>query len=271
MDPLTFVVVVCTGAVTGLIGSLLGIGGGLFLIPALVLGFGLPMHQALAASIVAVIATSSTTASVYIERGTSNVRLGMSLEVATTIGALAGGLAANSLPGGTLRMIFAVFLLCMGTLMAWRMRVHGEGRFTYDPTARISGRYVDQASGQEVRYSVRNLPAGSAVSLAAGVMSGLLGVGGGIVKVPVMNAVCGVPIKTATATSNFMIGVTAVASAFIYFANGHVEPAWTAAAVLGVLAGSRAGTMLSARMHGRTILTIFIALIFIVAIRMFFQ
>jgi uncharacterized protein len=271
MSPSIFLLVVGSGLVTGMIGALFGIGGGIFLIPMLVLVFHLPMHQALAASIVAVIATSTSTASVYVEKGMSNIRLGMSLEVMTTIGAVLGGLAANLLPADTLKKIFAVFLATMAGLMWDRTRRHGEGNIIDDPSARIRGVYFDPAEKREIRYSVRNLKAGMLVSFFAGNISGLLGVGGGIVKVPVMNMVCGVPIKAATATSNFMIGVTAVASAFIYFAHGNVHPYFTAAAVIGVLVGSKFGTLLGAKLRGTTLVILFILLMLVVATRMFFS
>ena len=271
MSPIVFLLVVASGVVTGMIGALFGIGGGIFLIPVLVLVFGLPMHQALAASIIAVIATSTSTASIFVERGQSNIRLGMSLEIMTTIGAIIGGFAANLLPGDMLKKIFAVFLVSMAGLMWDRTRRHGEGRIVDDPAARVRGRYYDAAEKREVRYSVRNLRAGMAVSFFAGNISGLLGVGGGIVKVPVMNMVCGVPMKAATATSNFMIGVTAVASAFLYFAHGNVQPYYTAAAVLGVLGGSALGARIGAKMKGGTIMALFIILMLVVAGRMFFS
>ena len=270
MTPVHFLLAIGAGAVAGVLGGLFGIGGGIFLVPVLSLGFGLPMHQAIAASIVAVIATSSATASVYVGKGISNIRLGMSLEVMTTIGAVLGGLAANALAGDVLRHIFAAFLLCMAALMLWRSRMHGEGIIRYDPSASISGSYYDEAEKRTIEYSVRKLGAGMFVSFFAGNMSGLLGVGGGIIKVPVMNMVCGVPIKASTATSNLMIGVTAVASAFIFFLLGNVHPYYTAAAVLGVLGGSRIGTMLSVKLRGATLMGLFVVVLFITAIRMAF-
>lgn len=268
MSPLLFLLVVLSGAVTGVLGALLGIGGGIFLIPVLVMGFGLPMHQAVAASVVTIIATSSATASVYVEKGISNIRLGMSLEVMTTVGAVLGGVTANYLPGDVLQKIFGVFLLVMAGLMWNKTRKHAAAQIRYDAAAPISGEYFDEAEKQTVRYSVRRLPAAMAASIVAGNLSGLLGIGGGLIKVPIMNMVSGVPMKAATATSNFMIGVTAVASAFIYFSYGHLDPLYTAAAVLGVLGGSQLGTRLGARLRSRTIVLVFIVLILVVAARM---
>jgi len=135
----------------------------------------------------------------------------------------------------------------------------------------INGQYFDPATNQEVKYTVRRLPAGLSVSFIAGNLSGLLGIGGGIMKVPAMNLFCGVPMKAATATSNLMIGVTAVASAFIYYAHDRIHPVITSAAILGVLLGSWAGTALSARLHGRTITYIFTAVLLFLAIEMFLR
>lgn len=269
MAPEQFLLIVLAGVGTGLLGGVFGIGGGIFLIPVLTIGFGLPMHQALAASIVTVIATSSATASIYVRKGISNVRLGMSLEVMTTIGAVLGGFGAAMLPGDVLRTFFAIFLLCMAALMWWRARKHGEGEIRDDADASIRGSFFDPAEGRQISYSVRNLRVGMLVSFFAGNISGLLGVGGGIIKVPVMNMVCGVPMKAATATSNLMIGVTAVASAVIYFAHGYVHPYYTGAAVLGVLAGSALGTRVAARVRGRTLIYLFVLLMLATSVRMF--
>lgn len=268
MTPILFLLVVLSGTVTGVLGALLGIGGGIFLIPVLVMGFGLPMHEAVATSVITIIATSSATASVYVDKGISNIRLGMSLEVMTTAGAVLGGVTANYLPGDLLQKVFAGFLFVMAGLMWRKSRTHGDARIEYDPTAKITGEYFDSAEQQTVRYGVRRLRASMLVSVLAGNLSGLLGIGGGLIKVPVMNMVSGVPMKAATATSNFMIGVTAVASAFIYFSHGHVNPLYTAAAVLGVLGGSQLGTRLGARLRSRTIVGVFIVLILVVAVRM---
>lgn len=270
MSPITFLLVMFAGVVTGVLGALLGIGGGIFLIPVLVIGFGLPMHEAIAASVITIIATSSASASVYVDKGISNIRLGMSLEVMTTIGAVLGGLAANSLPGDVLRKFFAVFLLFMAGLMISKMRKGAAAKISFDPALRIHGRYYDEAEGHMVEYSVRRLSPAMLVSFVAGQLSGLLGVGGGLVKVPVMHMVSGVPMKAATATSNFMIGVTAVASAFIYFSHGHVNPLYTAAAVLGVLGGSLLGTRIGAKIRSTSIIAMFIILLLATAVRMFF-
>ncbi len=271
MEITDFLLILAGGSVAGFIGALFGIGGGIFLIPYLVLLFHVPMHTAIATSIVSVIATSTSAASVYIDRRQTNIRLGMALEIATTAGALAGGITASLLPGYVLRRIFSGMLLLMGSLMWYRSRAHGDARVQWKPGKVLNGEFHDAATGEEVRYSVRRLPAAQLASLVAGNISGLLGVGGGIIKVPVMNVFSGVPMKAATATSNFMIGVTAVASAFIYFSEGHMNPVVTAVAVLGVLIGATAGIRVGKKVQSRTIIGLFVLFMFAVAVRMFFQ
>lgn len=271
MSLFDFIFILLGGVVTGFLGSMFGIGGGIFLIPYLVILFHVPMHTAIATSIIAVIATSSSAASVFVERRQTNIRLGMSLEMTTTVGAVLGGITATFLPGDILRKFFSGLLVTMATLMWYRSRMHGDARIEYIPDHILNGGFYDSTIGKEVNYSVRRIPIALLISLIAGNISGLLGVGGGIIKVPVMNVFCGVPMKAATATSNFMIGVTAVASAFIYFSQGHVDPVITTASILGVLCGSYLGTKIGKRIQSRTIIGLFIALMFLIALRMFFQ
>lgn len=271
MTPLQFVLVVFSGVIAGIVGTIFGIGGGLILVPILVLGFHLPMHQAVAASIIAVIATSSVGASIFVRNGMANVRLGVALEVTTTAGAISGGLLANSLDGAVLQKVFAVFLIVIGTFMWLSRSLKNHASTAPQRNGFLEGRYIDQSCGEEVRYGVRRLPAGMVASLIAGQASGMMGVGGGIIKVPVMNLLCGIPLKAATATSNFMIGVTALASAVIYFSNGHVNPYFTASAILGVLGGSLIGTHLAMRLRSVVILFLFILLMYFTAVRMFFS
>ena len=266
----SFIIIIAGGIVTGILGALFGIGGGLFLIPFLVIIFHIPMHTAVATSLVAIIATSSAAASVYVERRQTNIRLGMVLEITTTIGAILGGATANMISGDVLKKIFAVILTVMGFIMWHRSRDRSERTSDVIPGARLNGSYIDGATGKNVKYSVRKVPLGMGISFIAGNISGLLGVGGGVIKVPTMNLFCGVPIKAATATSNFMIGVTAVASTFIYYAHGRIEPLVTGAAVIGVLIGSLLGTRIGYRVHSRVITSLFAILMLLIALRMFF-
>jgi uncharacterized membrane protein YfcA len=271
LTPFELLVAGLAGVGTGLIGVILGIGGGVFLIPVLVIGLGVPVHFAVATSIVTVIATSSSAASVNVQRGTANMRLGMALEVATALGAIAGGLTAAWLAPRTLEGVFAAFLLPTAALM-WRRGEadSGDAGDQAEPAAdpgTLGGRYVERA-GVAVVYRVRRLWAGLGVSFLAGNLSGLLGIGGGVFKVPALHLLCGVPIRAAAATSNFMIGVTAAASAFLYYGRGEVRPEMTAAAVLGVLVGSAVGSALSHRVHARSLRKWFAVLLAVVAVQM---
>lgn len=172
--------------------------------------------------------------------------------------------------GFLLKKIFAVILILMGLIMWHRSRKRIERKSEIIPGASLNGSYLDGATGKIVDYSVRKIPVGLGISFIAGNISGLLGVGGGVIKVPAMNLFCGVPMKAATATSNFMIGVTAVASAFIYYAHGHIEPLVTSAAVIGVLIGSLLGTRIGYRIHSNVITGLFALLMLLIALRMFF-
>jgi uncharacterized membrane protein YfcA len=265
MTPHWFLGLLLGGVVTGTFGALLGLGGGVFLIPFLVLVLGLPMHQAIATSIVAVIATSSAGAAVNLERRTVNMRLGMLLEIATVLGAIAGGLTANYLDGGLLRKLFGVLLLIVAALMIRRAR---SGNVIIHADGILPGTFRDQASGAEVTYTVKRLPGVVGVSFVAGNVSGLLGIGGGIFKVPAMTMLAGIPMKAATATSNFMIGVTAAASAFIYFANGHISPFIASTAALGVLGGSLLGVRLGQKIHSRALTWIFALVMLFMAVEL---
>lgn len=238
----------------GLFGSVLGVGGGIILVPLLVLAFHIPIHYAIGTSIVTVIATSSMAGSINLERGMVNIRLGMLLEVATALGALGGGILAGAVGGTTLTVIFGAILLPIGVLM-W---VKGK-----------TGRPVNDTA--EVHYELRRLPLAMGLSLGAGTVSGLLGIGGGIIKVPALTLFCNVPGKIATATSNFMIGVTAVASAFLYFGRGQVRPALTGAVILGVLAGSAAGTQVAKRLHSGQLIRLFTILAWFAAAQMLYR
>jgi uncharacterized protein len=262
------------GSAAGLIGSLFGLGGGILLVPLLVLVLHIPIHNAIAASLIGVIATSSATASRNVRRGFANLRLGSTLEIATVAGAIAGGAVAGYLPARALMVLFAIAMMAFAIPMARSREVAGiaaeespDGRFV----ARLSGSYFDPAAGREIHYGVRRFPLAMGVSGLAGMLSGLLGVGGGIIKVPVLTLYCGVPVKAAAATSNFMIGVTAMASAFVYYGRGDILPLVSAAAVPGIVAGSRAGAALAGRINAQALRKWFAALMIIVGLQMLWK
>jgi uncharacterized membrane protein YfcA len=262
-----FLALLLGGVVTGTFGALLGLGGGVFLIPYLVLVLGVPMHAAIATSIVAVIATSSAGAAVNLERRTVNMRLGMLLEIATVLGAIGGGITANLLAGSLLRKLFSILLIIVALLMVRRAQ-SAKGKEVIRQDGVLPGVYHDEASGRDIPYTVHRVPGILGVSFVAGNVSGLLGIGGGIFKVPAMTMIAGIPMKAATATSNFMIGVTAAASAFIYFANGHLNPLTASAAALGVLGGSFLGVHLSRKIHSRVLTWLFAVVMLGMAIQL---
>jgi uncharacterized membrane protein YfcA len=255
-----------TGAATGLLGSMLGIGGGVFLVPLLTLALGVPIRAAIAASLVSVIATASASATVNLNRGLVNMRLGLVLEVATSIGGLAGGLAAAWLSQRQLFLTYALTLAVMGALMAFRSgRRNVIPDLSVDP-GRLGGRL--QEGDRQYVYRVRRLGVGLGSSLVAGAISGLLGIGGGTIKVPVLNTFCGIPIRVAAATSAFMIGVTAAASAFIYWGRGDVVLPLAAAIALGALPASLLGARLAERVEARYLKILMAVVLLAVAIRM---
>jgi uncharacterized membrane protein YfcA len=249
-EPSTLLLVVL-GAGTGLVGSLLGLGGGVFLVPLLALALGVPIRTAIAASLISVIATASASSTVNLEKGLVNVRLGMVLEVATSLGGLTGGLLAALLTQRQLFLVFGSTLAVMGCLVALRS---GRRNVIQDPgldPGMLGGRLVE--GQQTFVYRLRRVPLALGASLLAGAISGLLGLGGGIVKVPVLNTFCGIPIRVAAATSAFMIGVTAAASVFVYYARGDVALALAAAVALGALPASLIGARLSHRVEARSL------------------
>jgi uncharacterized membrane protein YfcA len=270
-----------TGSTVGVLGAILGIGGGVFLVPALVLIFRIPVHHAIATSIVSVIATSSAATSTNVEKGLVNMRLGVMLEIGTVVGAMSGALTAEWLSEATLLQIFAGVLLVVAVLLGWKSGkgeratiLRSQRTILNDPPndlGLLGGSFYDLAEGKQISYRVRRAPLGFLASLVAGNLSGLLGVGGGFIKVPVIHLVCGVPMRAATATSNFMIGVTGAASAFIYFGRSEVRPALTTAVVLGVFVGSFIGAAISQRLPGRLVRAIFAVFLLPVAWQMFVQ
>jgi hypothetical protein len=266
MPPVTPFLVFITlvlGTAAGMLGTLLGLGGGVFLVPFLVLVLGIPFHVAAAVSLTTVIATSSAVSAAAAGKRLINLRLGMVLEVATAAGGLAGGLTAYMLSARTLQILFAVVTGAIGVVTLARLS-HAEPVVDAEPGP-LGGEYRDERLDETVTYRVRRLPLALFASLVAGNISTLLGVGGGIVKVPVLNAWCGVPMRAAAATSAFMIGVTATSGAVIYYGRGEVIPELAAAAVIGVQLGSASGLRVGARLRPRSLRILMALVLFGVA------
>ncbi|MGH8975512.1 MAG: sulfite exporter TauE/SafE family protein [Acidimicrobiia bacterium] len=244
--------------VAGLVGALMGLGGGVLIIPMLT-ALGVDIRHAIAASIIAVIATSCGAASAYLRDGLANIRIGIFLSVATTTGALLGAALNGILPTRALFFVFSVVLAGSGVSM-FRKRARGIAPIEAEPAAggggralRLGGRFYDPALGRVRRYVPRRPGLGFGLMLVAGAVSGLLGIGSGALKVPAMDVAMDLPIKVSTATSNFMIGITALASALVYLLRGQVLVSLVSPIALGVVAGSALGTRLLPRLKASTI------------------
>ena len=251
MSLVTIPIIMAAGAVAGSLGALLGIGGGVFLIPFLNVGLGLDLTAAAGISLMTVMATSSIVAAGSLNRDVINLRLGLLLQIPAVAGGLLGAEGVELLSSRALSAIFAgvtgVIALMMLTRLDRRNVILDE---SVDPGP-LGGSYYEEESGRRIVYRLRRLPAALGISFTSGILSGLLGIGGGILQVPALNALCGVPMRAAAATTAAMIGITALGSAPIYYSRGRIVPPLAAAAVVGVLAGSRAGMWLSPRARAR--------------------
>jgi uncharacterized protein len=255
----------------GFLGALTGLGGGVVIVPLLTLVFGVDIRYAIGASLVSVIATSSGAASAFVREGYSNIRIGMVLEIATTLGALGGAYLGGVLQSSVIAIVFGLALL-YSAYLSLRARAEHEPANTSDALAirlRLPSRYP--VDGELVEYGVRNVPAGFGLMGVAGVLSGLLGIGSGAVKVLAMDQAMKLPFKVSTTTSNFMIGVTAAASAGVYLRRGYIDPGLAMPVVLGVLVGSLAGAHVLGRAAPRVLRLIFGIVIFVLAMEMIFN
>ena len=239
------------GAVAGCLGALLGIGGGVFLIPFLNVVLGQDIRLAAGTSLMTVLATSSVVAAGSANRDVINLRLGIMLQIPAVAGGLLGAESVESLSQKTLYMIFASVTGIIAIVMLTRLDRRNVILDGSSLPGSLGGTYFEQESGRTIVYRLRRRPAALGISFSGGVLSGLLGIGGGILQVPALNAWCGVPMRAAAATTAAMIGVTALGSAPIYFARGRIDAPMAAAAVVGVLAGSRLGMWMSPRARAR--------------------
>ena len=284
-------VLLAGGAAAGVFGSLLGLGGGILIVPLLTLGFGLPLREAVAISLVSVIVTSSASAAVYLQRHVANLRLGMTLELFSAIGALVGGLVAFMINERLLAGLFAALLVWVAVSMV-RRKDPPPARVSSAPTpvlpaaasitpvaplqadavgdqpvaGQAPGSFVDGLSGPG--YHVHSLPTGAVGSVFAGLNSALLGVGGGIIKVPVMHLFMGVPLRVSTATSNMMMGITATASAVIYLLRDTIDPYVAGPIALGVFVGASMGSRVAHRIDIRILRWLFVAVLAYTAFQM---
>jgi hypothetical protein len=254
-----------------MLGSLTGLGGGVVIVPLLALGFGVDIRYAIGASLVSVIATSSGAAAAYVKEGFSNIRIGMFLEVATTFGALVGASLATGVPTAVIAIIFGLVLIYSAYLSGRPQPDHWttEAPDLMAKMLKMNGSYPSAAG--EVSYSVRAIPAGFSLMFVAGILSGLLGIGSGAVKVLAMDQIMRIPFKVSTATSNFMIGVTAAASAGLYLSRGYIDPTLAMPVMLGVLFGSLSGARILPTAKTRALRVIFAIVILGLGIEMIYN
>jgi len=245
LGPVDVLIIFLVSIVAGFVGALFGLGGGVLIIPFLTLVEGVPVPLAVGASIVSVVATSSASAATYVQDHLTNLRLGMFLEIGTVAGAITGAFVSVFLPASALFILFGIILLYATMVMIRARGIDFPANVRPDKTSRIlalGSQYEDQSLNRVVKYEVTRTPLTVFIGYFAGIVSGLLGVGGGVINVPTMNLVSKVPVKVASATSNFIIGVTAAASASVYLLRGDVHPLLAAPLIIGVAGGALLGT-----------------------------
>jgi uncharacterized membrane protein YfcA len=272
MSVLAFTAVVAlVSFFAGLLGSLTGLGGGVVLVPLLTILFHVDIRYAIGASLVSVIATSSGAAAAYVKEGFSNIRIGMFLEIATTFGALCGAFLATRIPTSVLATIFGVVLL-YSAYLSRKTRTEAMRNLPPDPLAtrlRLNGSFPE--GGKKRKYNVQNVPAGFSLMFGAGALSGLLGIGSGAVKVLAMDQAMRIPFKVSTTTSNFMIGVTAAASAGVYLSRGYVDPGLAMPVMVGVLGGSLLGSRILVRAETKSLRLVFSLVILVLGLQMLYK
>ncbi|HTV15099.1 MAG TPA: sulfite exporter TauE/SafE family protein [Acidobacteriaceae bacterium] len=268
MNELWFALILCVSSmVAGLLGALSGLGGGVVIVPLLTIAFHVDIHYAIGASLVSVIATSSGAAAAYVREGFSNIRVGMFLEIATTLGALFGAWLTTRIPTHAIGIVFGVVLL----YSAWASLKQRHGAVTENPDPlalrlKLKGTLPED---DEIRtYVAQRIPAGFGLMTLAGALSGLLGIGSGAVKVLAMDQAMRLPFKVSTTTSNFMIGVTAAASAGLYWRSGYMAPSLVMPVMLGVLIGSLMGSRLLVKAEVRTLKRVFSLVIVALGVEM---
>lgn len=273
MTVLSLTLIIFLGSLlAGFLGSLTGLGGGVVIIPMLTLVLGVDIRYAIGASIVAVIATSSGAASAYVKEGFTNIRLGMFLEIATTLGAVGGAIAAVYAPTQAIAIIFG-FILLMSAFLSFKKK---PDYLEFSEKSKLAkyfklGSTYPERDGTEIRYTVRHVPGGFFMMMLAGILSGLLGIGSGALKVLAMDNIMRVPFKVSTTTSNFMIGVTAAASAVIYFQRGYIDPGLCLPVTLGVLAGALIGSKVLTKSETKWLRIVFAFVITALALEMIYN
>ncbi len=254
----------------GLIGSLTGLGGGVVIIPLLTLVLDVDIHYAIGASLVSVIATSSGSAAAYVKEGITNMRLGMFLEIATTIGAVLGAYLSSYIPATYIAILFGLILLFSAVMSFVKKNTQADPVSSKAATwLKLGSSYPNE--GKQIPYGVRNVFGGFGLMSFAGMISGLLGIGSGSLKVVAMDNIMRIPFKVSTTTSNFMIGVTAAASAVVYLQRGYIDPGLSMPVVLGVVLGAVTGSKILVKANTKSLKIIFAVVISIVAVQMIYK
>lgn len=264
------------GLFAGILGAILGIGGGMIITPILTLMMGLDIKYAIGASIIAVIATSSGATIAYLKDEMLNLRVAMFLEIATSVGAIIGALLTGIAPSHVLFVLFGALLVFSSYNMIRKLRGKSDGQLnqeddTLSTKLKLNGTYYDKVEQKQIDYHVKNVPGGFTMMFGAGFASGLLGIGSGAFKVIAMDTIMKMPLKPSSATSNLMMGVTAAASATVYFFNGSIRPDIAAPLAIGILVGATIGSRIMQRLRPRVIRMIFIPIILFMGLQMVFK
>lgn len=263
-----FLLIILAGTITGVLAGLLGIGGGVILVPLLTTAFHIPIHHAIGVSLMTIIATSSMAAAYHLERDSIDIRWGIILASPAVVGAAAGGLLAGRFSQRALALLFASLMVVMSLVMVRRLRRGERSIVPVSPPASAEASDVDETAGTPIACQELRLLAALGILLLAGHLSGLLGIGGGVITVPTLRLLCRVPLRVAVATAHLMLGVTASSAALVYQARGEIPFLLTAATVLGALTGSPLGARLTTKVRSRWIDGVFVALTFALAMRL---
>lgn len=272
MSVIVFTIILLVGSYfAGLLGSLTGLGGGFIIVPLLTIGLHVDIHYAIGASLVSVIATSSGSAAAYVKEGITNMHLGMFLEIATTAGAMAGAILAIYTPTQYIAVLFGLILIS-SALMSLRKKAENITREKSYLAQKLKLNSSYPSGDEVVEYGVSNVAGGFFMMLFAGVISGLLGIGSGALKVVAMDGIMRIPFKVSTTTSNFMIGVTAAASAVVYLQRGYIDPGLSMPVVIGVLLGALTGSkILVHSTSSKWIRVMFAVIVSILAVQMIYN
>ena len=270
MDLVHSVELGAASALAAILGSMLGLGGGVFLVPIFTLFFGVSQKAAIAASAIAVVTNSVVGSQSHLKAGFTNLRLGMTLQVTMALGALCGAFVGVYARESVLYVLFGVVLLYSAVSMLIKRKAPPPDVTGADPH-RLGATFHDPAVKTDTHYVPHNVPVGLGVSGGAGILSGMLGVGGGVIAVPAMNILMRVPMKAAAGTSAFMVGITSVSTAFVYYSNGKVDPTVVAPAMIGIFAGGRLGSILTKKLKTANLIVIFVTILLFLGASMFLK